>query len=159
MKQIIKMIELSLIGALIWCILNERFNFQTFITGMILGYLSIYICKISLEDSYFKFKKTNLLVYAVKVIFNIYKSSFKCIKAIILNKGKVKVFTYESELQESWDQVVIANSITLMPGTITISLENNKYKVIALDFIDSASNWEEKMIENFEKTLVKEVVK
>lgn len=90
------------------------------------------------------------------MIFNIYKASFKCIKAILLNKDKVRVFTYETNLQECWDQVVIANSITLLPGTITNDLKNNKYKVIALDFIDSVSNYEEMMIESFEDTLVKE---
>lgn len=56
---------------------------------------------------------------------------------IILTPGKIEIepvlTEFDSDLKESNLNVLLANSITLTPGTITVDYEKNHFLVLAID--------------------------
>ena len=70
-------------------------------------------------------------------------------------KGAPKLTWFQSGLGEPGHQMLLANSITLTPGTITVSLKNGRLCVYAMDqefaaglsecgFVQKLRRWEEK---------------
>lgn len=81
-----------------------------------------------------------------------------CVLKIILSpelQPEPAFVYFETDLKSSLSKVLLANSITLTPGTITVSVENNQYCVHCLDrelaegmeesvFVDLLKEMEEK---------------
>ena len=76
------------------------------------------------------------LFYIPWLIYQIILSNFM-ITRIVLSKNVIKninprIFTYETVLTSDLAKMFLANSITLTPGTITISVVDNKLTIHAL---------------------------
>ena len=76
------------------------------------------------------------LFYIPWLIYQIILSNFM-ITRIVISKNVIKninpkIFTYETVLTSDLAKMFLANSITLTPGTITISVVDNKLTIHAL---------------------------
>jgi multicomponent Na+:H+ antiporter subunit E len=96
------------------------------------------------------------ILYAPWLFLRIVESSLHLAK-LILSPGlpiKPKLITYRSHLQHQGAIVLLGNSITLTPGTITVEVNGNEFVVHAID--EAAANdltsgrMEEKMAWVFE---------
>ena len=75
------------------------------------------------------------LVYVPVLLFEIIRSNFAVMR-LILNRrkpAKKSLVVFDTELKTRFGQYVLANSITLTPGTITVRVENGRYTVHCLD--------------------------
>ena len=62
------------------------------------------------------------------------KANVQTIQMILSNKEvKPKLVNFTTDLQTEKGKVMLANSITLTPGTITVALEGSEYLVHCLD--------------------------
>lgn len=59
-------------------------------------------------------------MYIMKLMVNIYKASLKGIWLIIKGQDQVHMMTKKVDLNEDWQKILLANSITLTPGTIAV---------------------------------------
>lgn len=77
------------------------------------------------------------LAYAFLLMFEIGKASLLMIRIVLNPKRKVKprFVTFDTPLKTSAAQIVLANSITLTPGTISVYCEGNKLTVHCLDSV------------------------
>lgn len=84
-------------------------------------------------------------------------SSFVMIKTIFLNQNpNIKIYTIETSLKNNNDQIIIANSITLTPGTITIEKNSNTITVLCLNHkIQKHQKIKDSIIGKFENILMK----
>ena len=75
------------------------------------------------------------LHYVVVLLWEVIKANTQVIKLIVSSKYEVepKLVTFKTDLKTAPAKVMLANSITLTPGTITVSLEDNSYQVHCLD--------------------------
>lgn len=125
---------------LIWIIFNGQFTPEIAAFGLVIaGAMYWFICK------FLDYKPRNDLVMC-KRFFLILHYIFVLVKEIL--KANAAVFRiiysakYEFEpvvvhftttLQSKFARVLLANSITLTPGTITVSLKDDEYVVHCLD--------------------------
>ena len=125
---------------LLWMIFNGRVTLEVFLFGVVIcGWLYWFISKhmgYNYKDEIRFAKKIPLyLKYAVVLVWEIFKANIDVIKIILSPKMEIEpaIVTFHTDLESDAAQVMLANSITLTPGTYTASLEKGDYVVCALD--------------------------
>jgi len=67
------------------------------------------------------FSFLTMLRYYFVLLIAIYKATFRVIKIIIFDNPTPQIVRYRSNIKNPWERSLIANSITLTPGTVTIN--------------------------------------
>ena len=125
---------------LLWIIFNGRITTEIVIFGLVIA-AAIYwfICKFmdySIKKDIMIIKK---LVYIVEYLYYLVReiviSNFVAMKLMLSSHYAVEpvLIEFETTLKTNTAKFLLANSITLTPGTITVSVEKNKFTVHCLD--------------------------
>lgn len=124
----------------IWVILNGRITLEIVLFGLAIATLMfVFICKFmdySIKKEIWLFKNFFLLLwYVIVLIAEILKANFAVVKMIYSVKYQVEpaLVSFKSPLKTGFANFLLANSITLTPGTITVSMENGDFVVHCLD--------------------------
>ena len=76
-----------------------------------------------------------ILAYITVLVFEIIKANICTSRLVIKGNKKIEpvMLSFDSPLKTEMASVILANSITLTPGTISVSMRNGKFKVHCLD--------------------------
>ena len=120
-----------------WLILNERLDWQTALLGIVLAVVAVLFNNLVLNHDLKDLEeKLNLLVmpkYFFNLIIQIYIAGFDIIIKIITGKINPDIVEIDVDLDNDLYICLLANSITLTPGTVTIDKKGNKLTVLWLD--------------------------
>ena len=129
-----------LIFFLAWVIFNGNITTEIVIFGVVIAALVFaFICKFmdySIEKEKRLWKKSFLLLkYAVILVVEIVKANLAVIHMILTTEEIMEpiIVNFRTKLKSESARVILANSITLTPGTITVSLEEDEFLVHCLD--------------------------
>ncbi len=123
----------------LWVILNGKFNLEIAMFGIVLSAALTWFSGKYL--GYGKGKKYGpkffalLLEYFLTVIVEIFKANIAVLKIVWskrLNFEPCLVY-FKTDLKEDYTKVILANSITITPGTITVILDHGTFCVHCLD--------------------------
>lgn len=125
---------------ILWIIFNGRLTPEVAIIGLIVSAaIFLFICRF-MDYSIRKEKMLYILIpWMIKYFFilltEIVKANFATAHFVLDPKIEVepRIVTFKPELHYDFLKVVLANSITLTPGTITIEIEDGVYTVHCLD--------------------------
>ncbi len=124
----------------IWVILNGRITLEIVLFGLAIATLMfVFICKFmdySIKKEIWLFKNFFLLLwYVIVLVAEVIKANFAVVKMIYSVKYQVEpaLVSFKSPLKTGFANFLLANSITLTPGTITVSMENGDFVVHCLD--------------------------
>jgi multicomponent Na+:H+ antiporter subunit E len=109
------------------------------------------------ENGYFykTIRGGGFLLYLVRLVAEIFKSSFSYLARIIKKDSTPFITEVELEVKDPLLVAIIANSITLTPGTITVNVNENHLTVISLKDVKSSEESVRKEIhEKFEKYFI-----
>ena len=147
----------------IWFMLNGRFTWEITILGVLLCGLVHLFAKKHLD--YSLKKDLNLLrriglfvIYLGVLIWEIVKANWKVMLLILAGNHHTDstIVQVRIPLKTELARTILANSITMTPGTITISLDDDLYTVHALHPI-AAEGMESstfvKLLQKMEETL------
>lgn len=142
-----------------WVILRESLTALTFAEGIVISAGCIYFCNKLLPLP--KTSDINLFRFVLYLLFlagQVYKSGFWAIK-IILTGARTEIIKTDLEISSAFLQTILANSITLVPGSISLELKDNTLTVLWLaakktDALQ-AKNAGELIIRRLEKMLIK----
>lgn len=125
---------------ILWIILNGKFNLEIAIFGFVIAaVMYAFICKFmsySFQKDLFIMRKSGLIIkYIFVLVFEVIKANIAVLKLVFSSKYDFDpaIIKFKTNLKSKIAKVVLANSITLTPGTITVSLENDEYVVHCLD--------------------------
>ena len=125
---------------LIWIIFNGQFTLEIAAFGVVIaGFIYWFICKFlnySPRTDIILIKKMfQILHYLFVLILEIVKANFTVVKLSMSSKYELEpvVIKFRTDLKTRPARILLANSITLTPGTITVSLSNDEYMVHCLD--------------------------
>lgn len=147
---------LTMILFLTWSILNQNFTIEYMFAGLLISLAILlvserYISDSSMPNIEIKYLLT-LFKYAFKVIFLMYASSFKIMKAIILRDMNISIIKVSLPTKQDFVNALVCNSITLVPGTITIDKIENEALVLAFNPENKSTDFLKEEIESkFEK--------
>ncbi|MBR0203544.1 MAG: Na+/H+ antiporter subunit E [Synergistaceae bacterium] len=151
---------MSLVYFTLWLIFNGRFTLEVIISGVIIALaLDMFVRKILrinlTRQNFLKFVKIlpDVIIYLAVLLFEIIKANFAIIKLVMAPELEVEpcLVKFNTPLKTEGARAALANSITLTPGTITVSLEGRELLVHALnrEIADSLDN------SLFEKLLIR----
>ncbi|WP_189910948.1 Na+/H+ antiporter subunit E [Clostridium cochlearium] len=136
-----------------WLILAQRFTLETIILGYVISY-----CVFKFNEEMLciniNFKKCKyILIYCFCLVKEVFKANFHVAKIILSPKMNIspRVVSFETKIKSNFLRTVLANSITLTPGTLTVNVQDNIFTVHCLE----ESNIEDLKDSNFEKILLK----
>ena len=129
-----------LIFFLIWVIFNGQFTPEIAVFGLIIaGLMYAFSCKLMgykpRADIIMAKKFFYLIQYVFILVKEIVKANFAVIRMITSSRYELEpaVVRFKTDLKSAPARIMLANSITLTPGTITVSLTGDEYVVHCLD--------------------------
>ena len=125
---------------LLWIIFNGKITMEILLIGMVISLLLyLFICKFldySLKKDIMQIKKLGLIiVYGFTLLKEIIIANVAVLKLVTSYKliADPIIIKFKTSLQSETAKVMLANSITLTPGTITVSLTEDEFVVHCLD--------------------------
>ena len=126
---------------LLWVALSGRITLEIVLFGLpIAGFCYWFMCKFleykPEKDIMFFKNLPSALAYAVVLCVEIIKSSIIAVKIVYSPKIDIQpqIVFFEVPLKSEFLLTILANSITITPGTITVNVEENRFCVHALDY-------------------------
>lgn len=125
---------------LIWFIFNGKITWELTILGVILcAGIYFFMCRFmdfSLKKDVALARRSVFFLYYTGILMTeIIKSNIEVMRLVLTDKEIVEpvIIEYNTRLKTRLGRAILANSITLTPGTITISLEDNQLIIHCLD--------------------------
>lgn len=134
MKFISKYWVLFFISATFWCVLNESFNYLTLVLSIPVSIFTIVLIHLLFSGNYYtkiyRFPILSFIKYFIILLFNIYKSAFETVYYIFTDKINPTFINIHTDIKNEWYRSLIANSITLTPGTVSVAMDNDELTVL-----------------------------
>ena len=125
---------------LLWIVFNERLTVEVALLGAAVSALvywfTVKFMDYSPKKEWRAIRKAGrALKYAANLLFEIIKANFGVMRFIISPKYEVEpqLVYIKTKLKKDVSRTILANSITLTPGTITVSMEEDLLCVHCLD--------------------------
>jgi multicomponent Na+:H+ antiporter subunit E len=136
MKYIKNRYKLFIIILIFWFLMNLNFEFQTILFGVFVSLLVTVLTHNVLYDTngfrYRNIKILKLLIYLLLLFVEIFKASFTYIINLISKTYEPVVIKVDLDLYDPVQIGIIANSITLTPGTISVDIDGHTIYVLTL---------------------------
>lgn len=124
----------------LWVIFNGAITLEICILGILIAAaIFAFTCKF-MDYSIEKEKKLlrnggRALKYVCVLVIEIVKANMSVIHMILSEREEIQpaLFHFHTDMKTPVGKALLANAITLTPGTITVSLDENEYTVHCLD--------------------------
>ncbi len=132
---------------LFWTVLAQNVKLETLCIGTIISLLVISLNKNLVRSNIqFNFKRNILLwlSYIIILVKEIVISNFHVARIVLSPRIEIspQLVIIKTKIKTDFHKTIFANSITLTPGTLTVSLDGDKILVHCLkkEFADGLSN-------------------
>ena len=151
---------MSLVYFLLWIIFNGRITPEIVIAGALISFmLDFFIRKVfRLSLTFTNLIKAarilpDILLYIVVLLVEIVRANVAITRLVLAPEISVEpcLVKFRTPLRTEAARVALANSITLTPGTITVSLDGNTLLVHALNRVEGSTF--EKLLARMERIL------
>jgi len=149
-----------LILMIVWILLNNTFQPDILIVGVVIAFfLSLFLCKrceLFVDMNFTPKGIFYTLAYLVVFFIELIKSNLDVTRRVLtpslpINPGIVEVKT---KLKSKFARMLLANSITLTPGTLTVEVKDDSFFIHWIDVksedVEAASK---EIVSKFEKYL------
>ena len=110
--------------AFVWILLNGNYTIQSFFVGYLLGLVFLYLFRNQLGKKLYIYKWWAALVLLCVFLRELIKANFEVIYQVL--KPKLSIMpgfvAYRTELESEAQVVLLANMITLTPGSLSVEL-------------------------------------
>lgn len=125
---------------IIWIIFNGQLTLEIALFGIAISTIMYwFVCKFfgySIKREVLNIKLFGYVIkYFAVLVWEIIKANVQVVKMIGTSRYELEpaLVTFHTNLKTESARVLLANSITLTPGTITVSLDEDEYMVHCLD--------------------------
>ncbi|RKD22278.1 hypothetical protein BET04_06400 [Caminicella sporogenes] len=141
-----------------WLMLSEKIDIESLLIGCVISFAVYYLNRdFIIFFSEKKFLNIQRLVYLIQYLFLLLKeiivANFQVAKIVLSRELKIspKVVKFKTKLKNDLTKTILANSITLTPGTLSIQVNDDEFIVHCL-----LEEYEYTLIDSkFEKILLK----
>lgn len=125
---------------LLWVIFNGAITREIIIFGLVIAFLMFFfVCRFMdysiRKEKLLYIRSVYFLWYLTILLIEIIKANFAVCSFILSKKTAIEpaIVSFKTTLKSSFTRMILANSITLTPGTITVSLKGDELIVHCLD--------------------------
>ena len=132
---------LFLVYLLLWLVFAARFSVEVVVLGIIISAAIYWFARIHMgykPNASLKILLRKVFLgirYILVLVWEAFKANISVLKIVFSRKVDVEqqIIYFRSDLKSDVAQTVLANSITLAPGSVTIALKDGLYYVHFLD--------------------------
>ncbi|MBT2215092.1 Na+/H+ antiporter subunit E [Virgibacillus dakarensis] len=154
-------IVINFIIAFMWMFLSESYSTTSFIAGYILGILLLLLLNRFVPDTFYLNRLYKIGKLVLLFIRELISSNIDIVKLVYKRKPEFEpgIFALPIDLNSNWEITLLANLITLTPGTLSVAVANDHSHIyihaMDIDTIDDSI----KSIKDTFETAIKEVTR
>jgi multicomponent Na+:H+ antiporter subunit E len=141
MRNISRFLFSFIISLIIWLTLTYPINLQELTVGIILSFIAAIIVLPYMQigvDFFSPIKQYKLLFFIVYYIYALILANIKIATVVLKPKLVIhpSIVTAKTKLKSTFGKVILANGITMTPGTLTIDMIGNTIFVHCVNIKD-----------------------
>ncbi|MBY7143312.1 Na+/H+ antiporter subunit E [Virgibacillus sp. NKC19-3] len=124
-------IVINLIIAVMWMFLSESYTGVSFITGYLLGILLLFLLRRFIPGNFYMHRFFKIIKLVLIFTKELVLSNVEMVKYIYTPEPDVEpgIFELPLDLTSNWEINLLANFISLTPGTLTIAVSEDNSKL------------------------------
>ncbi|MFE8702383.1 Na+/H+ antiporter subunit E [Cytobacillus sp. FJAT-54145] len=134
-------ILLNVLLAFVWMFLKVSYDPVSFLVGYFFGLLIIFTFRRFFHSRFYLLRVIAVLNLILIFIKELLLSNIAVLKVILKPKLDIRpgIFALQTDLKEEWEITVLANLITLTPGTLVVDVshDNKTLYIHAMDLEDA----------------------
>src|SRR5699024_672111 len=150
-------IVINLIISFMWMFLSESYTFISFLFGYLLGAILLLILNRFFIGPFYLKRLYRLCILFLIFIRELISSNIQIVKYVYKKDLNIEpgIFAMPIEVKQSWEITLLANLITLTPGTLTVAISDDQTQLFihALD-IDTKEESISDIKNTFEKAIM-----
>lgn len=150
-------ILLNFLLAITWMFFESSMELSTFIVGYLLGAFVIFFMRRFFSSRFYVYRLFSIIELILIFLRELLLSNLAVLKVVLSPKLDIQpgIFAMETRLTSDWEVTLLANLITLTPGTLVVDLspDNKILYVHAMD-IEDAEEAIEDIRNSFEKAIM-----
>lgn len=139
-------IVVNVLIAFVWMFLSESYTLLTFVLGYAIGILLLLLLNRFFPSPFYFKRIYKLFVLILIFIRELILSNIDIVKFVYRKKNDFEpgIFAMPIEVKQNWEITLLANLITLTPGTLTVAVSNDNSTLFIhamhIDDIDDSIN-------------------
>src|SRR5690625_946331 len=124
-------IVVNVIISFMWMFLSESYTFISFLFDYILGALLLLLLNRFFPDRFYLKPIYKLFVLVLIFIRELILSNIDIVKLVYARKPNFEpgIFAMPIEVKRNWEITLLANLITLTPGTLSVAVSDDNSKI------------------------------
>lgn len=141
---------------IMWLILSANLHVENILVGLVVSFsISLLYIKLFKHSEFEFIRPFWLLMYLLVLLKNLIISNIQIAIRILSPDMKLKpaIVSVKTELKSEWKKLLLANSITLTPGTLTLDVKGDMLYIHVIECRDMMEK--EKITKEFEDIIAK----
>ena len=146
----------SILLFVLWMILTSNFQMANILVGMAVSFsISILYVKLFTHKKFEFINPVWLVVYLYVLLKNLIISNIQISKIILKSDMKLSpaIIAVKTNLKSDWKKLLLANSVTLTPGTLTLEIKDDILYIHVIAYNESLNK--EDITKEFEDIIAK----
>ena len=140
----------------LWLVLSANLQLANIVVGVVVSFsIALLYIKLFAKDKFEMINPFWFFVYLLVLAKNLITSNLQIAKRVLSKDMKLapKIVKVKTELKSDWKKLLLANSITLTPGTLTLDIEADTLEIHIIEFRDGFD--ENEITREFEQVIAK----
>lgn len=154
-------IIVHLLISIMWMFLSETYTFTSFAVGFLVGGILLILLRKFIPGKLYLIRLFSILKLLLIFIRELILSNIEIVKLVYKKRPNFEpgIFAYPTDLKSDWELTLLANLITLTPGSLSVAFsEDNKTIFVHAMHIENVEDEIESIKETFEAA-IKEVTR
>ncbi|HLS35434.1 MAG TPA: Na+/H+ antiporter subunit E [Bacillota bacterium] len=154
-------IIVHLLISVMWMFLSETYTLNSFLIGFLIGALLLTILRRFIPGKLYLLRVYSIIKLIIIFLRELILSNIEIVKLVYQKEPSFEpgVFAYPTELKSNWELTLLANLITLTPGSLSVAIsEDNKTIFVHAMHVESVEDEIRSIKDTFEAA-IREVTK
>lgn len=131
-------IVVNLLVSIVWLLISDSYTLNNFVLGYLFGLILVYLLHRVMPGKFYLIRIYRMIRLVFIFLLELIKANLDVLKIILKPQitNKPGFFVYPTDLKTDWQIVLLANLITLTPGTVVLGISDDRTKIYihAIDF-------------------------
>lgn len=134
-------ILLNIFLAFLWMFIKSEYNLASFFSGYFFGFVVLFALRRFFSSSFYLYRIFAVFRLAYIFMVELILSNIDVLKVILKPRLDIRpgIFAFPTVLEKDWEITILANLITLTPGTLVVDIsdDNKTLYIHAMDINDA----------------------
>lgn len=147
---------LNIILMAVWIMITFDFSVENMVLGFLLGGVIIFLIRGHFNNDAYLYRIWIFMKLVIFFIYEIIRSSLRVVFLVIFKAKNLnsKIIEYELDIKTNFQMTLLANMITLTPGTLSVDIIDKKIILIHVLEAENPEEVKQSIKEGFEKKIM-----